>query len=74
MTLRKLLKDPTTTAVWSRFNEFGRLMDGNDYGVSGTQAMEMVQPSSIPQDKAITYASMVCDYRPQKNKKNTTVV
>ena len=50
-TLRALLKDPSTTSVWSHSasNEFGRLMNGNHHGVVGTQAMEMVQPSAIPQ-------------------------
>lgn len=41
-------------------------MDGNEYGVHGTQGTEMVKPSTIPQDKSVTYASMVCDYRPLK--------
>lgn len=66
MTLRKILQDPTTTAIWSCLasNEFGHLMDGNEYGVPGTQAMEMVKPSTNPQGKAVTYASMVCDCHP----------
>ena len=68
MTLCALLKDPSTTEIWSRSasNEFGRLMNGNRAGVLGTQAMTMVHPSTISQDQAITYASMVCDYRPLK--------
>ena len=68
MTLQALLKDPTTTMVWSRSasNEFGRLMDGNKHGVVGTQAMEMIPLSDIPRDKVITYESMVCDFRPLK--------
>ena len=68
MTLRALLKDPNTTKIWFRSasNEFGRLMDGNKFGTTGTQTMTMVKPSDISQDKAITYASMVCDYHPLK--------
>ena len=68
MTLRALLKDPSTTTIWSRSasNEFGHLMDDNTYGVVGTQAMEMIKPSDISNNRAITYASMVCDYRPLK--------
>ena len=69
MTLRALLKDPSTTEIWSQSasNEFGRLMDGNGYGVIGTQAMSMIKPAAIPRDQAITYASMVCDYGPLKH-------
>ena len=68
MTLRALLKDPNTTTIWSpsASNEFGRLMDGNKYGVVGTQAMEMIKPSDISNNRTITYASMVCGYRPLK--------
>ena len=29
-----------------------------------TRAMEMIHPTDIPKEKAITYASMVCDVRP----------
>ena len=68
MTLRALFKDSSTTEIWSHLasNEFGQLMNGNRYGVISTQAMTTIKPSAIFQDKTITFASMVCDYRPLK--------
>ncbi len=42
-------------------------MNGNTHGVKGTQMMEMIAPRDIPCSKKITYASMVCDYRPLKS-------
>ena len=57
--LIKSLNHIYTTRIQSASNEFGCLMNGNRSGVLGMQAMEMVHPSTISQDKAITYAFMV---------------
>ena len=69
LTLRQLLKNPETnqTCAKSSSNEFGRLMNGNTDGIHGTNTMQMVAPANIPQTKKVTYASMVCDYRPLKS-------
>ena len=68
MTIRQLLQNPNTTEIWSKSasNEFGRLMTGNKHGVEGTEAMCVIHPSDIPTNKAITYATVVCDHRPLK--------
>ncbi len=69
LTLRQLLQNPDTKDIWSKSssNEFGRLLNGNTHGVKGTQTMVMVAPGDIPHSKKITYASMVCNYRPLKS-------
>ena len=68
MTFRDLLKDPSKTEVWSQLasSEFCKLMDGNKYGVTVTQAMVMVDPKTILREQLITYTSMVFDYCPLK--------
>lgn len=72
LTLRALLQNPGTTATWSKSasNEYGRLLDGNQYGIKGTKTMQMIHPAKIPTTKKITYATMVCDYRPLKSEKH----
>ena len=72
LTLRALLQNPDTTEIWSRSasNEYGRLLQGNKYGITGTETMKMINPRQIPPDKKVTYASMVCDYRPLKEEKH----
>ena len=62
--LRK--KDPEK---WNRAlsNEWGRLAQGNKYGVQSTNTITFIPKSSIPNNASITYASFVCDYRPLKS-------
>ena len=60
-----LKKDPL---IWGRAlsNEWGRLAQGNDYGILGTDTIEFILKSAIPRTADITYASFVCDKRPLK--------
>ena len=69
--IRSLLNNPATAEIWSNSasNEFGRLMKGNDNGVQWTDTMEPCMLHAIPNEKAITYASIVCDERPNKTEK-----
>ncbi len=45
-------------------------MTGNQHGVIGTDAMEPIALTNIPSDCAITYGSIVCNYRPLKSEPN----
>lgn len=47
-------------------NEWGRLADGNDASLTGTQTIEFIMKSEVPEGRDITYASFVCDHRPLK--------
>ena len=71
LTLRALLQNPATRDTWSKSasNEYGRLLNGNATGVKGTNTMEIISPQKVPSTKQVTYASMVCDYRPLKEEK-----
>ena len=54
---------------WSRStsNEFGRLAQGNDFCVAGTDTINFISPSKLPAGRKVTYASFVCDFRPLKS-------
>jgi len=60
-----------SSQVWIRSlsNEWGRLANGNDAGIKGTQTIAFIPKSLVPSDKKVTYATMVCDYRPLKDEK-----
>ena len=60
-----------TMKTWSQAssNEYGRLMNGNDAGINGTNTMEPIALENIPPSHAITYGLMVCDHRPLKKSK-----
>ena len=58
----------TNADIWSKSmsNELGRLAQGiND--IPGNDAMEFISLSQVPRDRKVTYANMVCDYRPLKS-------
>ena len=55
-----------TTWTRSLSNEFGRLAQGNDYGVAGTDTIDFIRKQEVPTGRNITYASFVCDFRPLK--------
>jgi hypothetical protein len=65
--LKDLLSGPAK-GIWSRSssNEFGRLAQGNDFGIEGTNTIQFIVPQQVPIDGKVTYASFVCDYRPLK--------
>ena len=50
-------------------NEWGRLSQGNDHGIKGTDTLVYIQNKEIPKDRKLIYGSCVCDYRPLKDKK-----
>ena len=69
-TIDSLLEGPNKH-IWHRSlsNEWGRLAQGNDAGIKGTDTIRFIPRSAVPQDRKVTYASMVCDYRPLKDEK-----
>ena len=66
-TLDKLLSGPTQP-IWqqSASNEFGRLTQGNDAGVVGTDTMTFIHNKDLPATARATYASFVCNIKPHK--------
>lgn len=70
-TIDSLLQGKSSQA-WNRSlsNEWGRLADGNDAGMKGTQTIAFMPQSLVPSDKKVTYATMACDYRPLKDEKH----
>ena len=67
-TIDSLLKG-SNASTWykSLSNEWGRLAQGNDNGVKGTDTITFIHRSEVPTNKQVTYASYVCDYRPLKD-------
>ena len=67
-TLKSLLQNPVTHDVWAKSssNEYGRLLKGNKYGVTGTNTMTPCALTDIPKNKCVTYGTVVCDHRPNK--------
>ena len=55
--------------IWDRStsNEFGRLANGNQHGVKGTNTIEFIHHFDLPGDKKVTYGCFVCNYRPLKS-------
>ena len=55
--------------VWTKSiaNEFGRLMKGVGKRIpTGSNTMRFIHKSEIPHNKVVTYAHIVCDYRPNQ--------
>ena len=48
-------------------NRWGRLAQGNDAGVAGTNTIKFVPYRDVQKDNKVTYASFVCDHRPLKD-------
>ncbi len=67
-TVESLLKGPDAE-VWNKSlsNEYGRLAQGNKYGVRSTDTIEFITKEEVPAGRDVTYASFVCDYRPLKS-------
>ena len=68
MSMEKLLKGPDGQKIWSRAlsNEWGRLAQGNKYGVKATNTINFIKHSEVPNKQKVTYASFVCDHQPLK--------
>ena len=66
-TIDTLIEGPSKE-VWQQAlsNELGRLSQGNEK-VSGTDTISFINKNTIPRNKKVTYANMVCDYRPLKS-------
>jgi len=70
---RHLVKKYPEIWIPSMANEFGRLMQGvGDRMKSGSNTMKFVAHNAIPKNKTVTYACIVCDYRPLKSEPNRT--
>ena len=67
-TIDSLLRSPDK-AIWEKglSNEFGRLAQGNKYGVRSTNTIDFIHKHEVPAGRDVTYASFVCDYRPLKS-------
>ena len=55
-------------------NELGRLTKGLKRGIQGTETMKFIQKHEVSYNKKVTYARFVCDYRPQKEDKERTII
>ena len=57
--------------IWEKAlaNELGRLAQGID-NINGTNTLSFIPKEEIPKTNKITYANMVCDYRPLKVEKH----
>ena len=69
-TIDTLLKGQNKT-IWQQAltNELGRLAQGIDK-ITGTNTLQFIKKESIPKNNKITYANIVCDYRPLKTEKH----
>ena len=58
--------------IWDKSlsNEWGRLAQGNNYGVKGTDTIDFIYQHEVPSNKKVTYATYVLDYRPLKAEPN----
>ena len=65
-TLNSLLQQNSEIWGMALSNEWGRLAQGNDYGIIGTDTIEFILKSEVPHGRDVTYASFVCDKRPLK--------
>ena len=67
--LDMLLANPETKPIWASGveNELGRLAQGFEDRVQGTNTIFFVQKHEIPKDRKISYANFVCNYRPLKS-------
>ena len=71
LNIDKLITDPTTAPTWSKSleNELGRLSQGFKNRVTPQDALDFIRFSDVPQERKVTYANFVCDYRPLKAEK-----
>ena len=48
-------------------NEWGWLAQGNKYGVTSSDTIELISKHEVPQDRRVTYATYVLDYKHLKD-------
>jgi hypothetical protein len=65
-TIDMLLRTDPATWGKSTTNELARLAQGLG-AVKGTDTIEFILKSEVPHDKKVTYANMICDFRPLKD-------
>jgi hypothetical protein len=67
-TVDQLLHGPNSI-IWNKSmsNELGRLAQGNDVGIKATDTIDFIYKNEIPNDRKVTYANFVCDFRPLKS-------
>lgn len=67
--LDMLLANPNTEPTWSPGveNELGRLAQGFDNRVDGTNTIYFIHRHEVPTDRKVSYSNFVCDYRPLKS-------
>ena len=70
MEYRHLIRHPAYKEIWTKSmgKEIGRLAQGLDGVVEGTDTLDFIAKHEIPPDrwKDVTYARIVCNYRPEK--------
>ena len=71
MSIDALLEDPITSQVWKPAleNELGRLSQGFNNRVKAQDTIDFISYNEIPNDRKVTYANFICDYRPLKAEK-----
>ena len=54
--------------IWfkSLSNEWGHLVQGNQNNIKGTDTIDFIYQKEVPQEKDVTYAIFVYDYKPLK--------
>ena len=54
--------------VWLRSlsNEWGKLVQGNNEGVKGTDIIDFIYQKEVPNNKDVMYATFICNYHPLK--------
>ena len=67
-TIDSLIVGPNAP-IWRRAlsNELGRLSNGVDGRIVGTNTIAFIHKHEVPPNKKVTYANMVCDHRPLKS-------
>ena len=62
-----LLSGPDSI-IWNKSvsNDFGRLAQGNDACIIGTDTIHFIHKSEVPMGKAVIYGIFICDIRPLK--------
>ena len=55
--------------IWiqSLSNEWGRLAQGNDFGVEYNDVIDFIIQQEVPKDRDVTYAKYILEYRPLKS-------
>ena len=56
--------DKGKTSEWSLRNKLVHFYQGNFFGVKGTDSIDFIPQSDVPQGWDIIYANFDCDYRP----------